>query len=56
MKLRPTITLLCGLLLVACTPTYSLTVHTEPQGALLVEQGTGAQFRSPGVLTYELTE
>jgi hypothetical protein len=34
----------------------ALTVNTEPQGALLVEQGTGAQYRSPAVLTYELTE
>jgi hypothetical protein len=49
MKLRPTIALLSGLLLVACAPTYSLTIQTEPQGALLVEQGTGAQFRSPAV-------
>jgi hypothetical protein len=48
MKL-PTIALLSGLLLVACAPTYSLTIQTEPQGALLVEQGTGAQFRSPAV-------
>jgi hypothetical protein len=56
MKVGPTTVLVSGLLLVACAPTYSLTIHTEPQGALLVEDGTGAQFRSPAVLTYALTE
>jgi hypothetical protein len=56
MNLGPTTVLVSGLLLVACAPTYSLTIQTEPQGALLVEQGTGAQFRSPAVLTYALTE
>lgn len=56
MKLHPMITSLGGALLVACAPTYSVSVHTKPQGALLVEQGTGAQFVSPAVLTYELTE
>ena len=55
MKLDLTIALLSGLL-VACAPTYSLTIQTEPQGALLVEQETGAEFRSPTVVTYELTE
>lgn len=47
---------LSGLLLVACAPTYSLSIQTEPQGALLVEQGTGAQYRSPAVVAYQLTE
>ena len=56
MKLHPRIGFLSGALLVACAPTYSLTVHTEPQGALLVEQGTGAQYLSPAVVTYEVTE
>ena len=39
-------------LVAACVPTYGLTVNTNPQGALLVEEGTGAQFISPAVLTY----
>jgi hypothetical protein len=56
MKLYLMTASLSGSLLVACAPTYSLTVHTEPQGALLVEQGTGAQLLAPVVLTYELTE
>ena len=56
MRLHPTIASLSCALLVACAPTYSLTVHTEPQGALLVEQGTGAQYLSPAVVTYEVTE
>jgi hypothetical protein len=56
MMLHLLIAWLSGALLVGCAPTYSLTVHTEPQGALLAEQGTGAQYRSPAVLTYELTE
>jgi hypothetical protein len=56
MKPHPTSALLSGLLLAACAPIYSLAIQTEPQGALLVEQGTGAQFRSPAVLTYQLTE
>ncbi len=41
-------------LVAACVPTYGLTVNTNPQGALLVEEGTGAQFTSPAVLTYGL--
>jgi hypothetical protein len=55
MKLYPVIACLGGALLAACAPTYSLTVQTNPPGALLVEEGTGAQFLSPAVLTYELT-
>jgi len=56
MKLHSLMAALSGLLVVACVPTYSLTIQTEPQGALVVEQGTGAQVRSPAVVTYEFTE
>ena len=53
--MKPYRVIVClGALVAACAPTYSLTVQTNPQGALLVEEGTGAQFVSPAVLTYQL--
>jgi hypothetical protein len=55
MKPHRAMVYLGGALVAACAPTYSLTVQTNPQGARLVEQGSGAQFISPAVLTYELT-
>jgi len=56
MKLHLLTAFLGGTLAAGCAPTYSLTIHTNPQGALLVERGTGSQYLSPAVLTYELTE
>jgi hypothetical protein len=55
--MKPSLVIAClgGAVVAACAPTYSLTVNTNPQGALLVEEGTSAQYLSPAVLTYELT-